>query len=1016
MSRYVIRLNGATINTPEGYVKSGYSLLNPSLDERTYGILEPKLSLEFGSAGSLEFTLPPTHPMYNGIFDTEIWNEDTDPEATDKYEADLKAAKKNLRLEKKKITQWGLSSFRKEILNGTVMTVFGNINMDKRKKIKWTKKKKNEYHSELSSWNYDPDIGTIDTVFGGSNRFSEGNNGLADGVEVAYSPLLQTDEGAKLISKSVLYQYINSIIQTAARIGFTESKVLELDRRGITIGTTKIKNVIAAVDLGTNYNNNANKAELYGRLMHFCGKFGSIELANKEVEEAYAKYINDFGILEDQMSWTRGLVTLEEDGDYIFAGRLYSYDIDMYKRKHLVFEGALSFFHDSIQPPAEYDDWDMEDFIDALLANHNKQVSENRKIQKGHLGMANGQKVYRRTAYEDTWTCLQNYVIDTIGGYFVVRCQPMFEDPAYAGSYELYLDYYNQNTVIFNGKPGTVASYTQDMYNSQAVEFQQNLLDISESFSMDDVFTQLIPLGQTQVNRSGDINSDRPLEELSVDVEWRSKYGIVLVDEVNIYEEDKKDSEVLGTMSFQDRFEYVEADIHDGQDGDIYFHIKYNDITGYTPWGSDRLNNYGASFEAVSYPRVEARKIYPSQDWTTCTYYDQQWNPVVDKAHLFMLAREGAIAREGPDVRFDKADYDYDLARDTDGIVLAGTSSTVNDTGERWFTVEVFRSGQTREHIKAFIHESGLYLPNEEVLSMYITNYSVSKKIGGNGLPEIATEGISSSPDGFTAGEPGDLNQIDNRLTIAEVNNGSVVLTIKQARDFEEWYEETEGKFLNGDPIFTGGKKVTLYPFDTCGLPVEGKGKVAKKVKKVKVEEGQKEIFVSSDTNSYLARFGKITKVQSFSNATSPLELKHKGAQYLLNHIRSTCEITVSSADLSAIDIDFSTYKIGQFIPIKYPGWRSEFSWTTSPFRTEDGSVLRILKLEIDLETGEKKISIGTQKRKDLTEITKEVDEEEKKKKTYKIETVTKDQYDSMGFKDPDTYYFVVGDAGEIHV
>lgn len=774
-SKYVIRLDGATINAPDFEVTTNYNLINPNLEQKNYALLDPKLSLEFGSAGSLEFTIPPTHPLYYGVFDTENWNQDS------------------------------------------------------------------------------------------------------------------TD-------------------------------------------------------------------------------------------------------MEDQLSWTRGTVTVEEDGDYIFAGRVYSYEIDMYKRKHMVFEGALNFFHDSIQPPAEYDGWDMEDFIDALIANHNVQVKDNRKFVKGHLGMANGQKVYRRTDYEDTWTCLQNYVIDTIGGYFAVRVQPMFADPEYAGSYELYLDYYNQTTVVFEGKSGTDLSYTQDMYNSQVIEFQQNLLDISESFSMDDVFTCLIPLGQTDVNKGGNINDSRPLEELSLDNDWRSNFGIVLVNEVNVYKEKSTSSEILDTLHYEDRFRYVVADIDEDEFREIWFNIKTDNTTGYVKWTMDSsyTNNLGASNEIVSYPHVPSRNVYASESWTTCVYYEGEG--------LLVQPRIGITARSGPGANHPIVNGA--AVYETDGIFL--TSVIINNAGERWFHCYL---KPDNGNIEFYVHESGLYLPNDEVLSKYVTGYSSNEMIGGDPL----FTGDSASVGGFTAYKPGDLNQIDNRLTIAEVNNGSVVLTLKEAALFEEWYENNTGEFLNGDPIFTGGPTVIRYPFDTGGLEVVNGGKKIKKAKKVKVGNGQKDILVSGGTNSFEERFGIITRVHVFSDATTPIELKKKGSKYLLDHARGAVEVSVSSADLSLINTDFESFKIGQFVPIKFPGWSSRFSWNTSPVWTEDGSLLRILKLEINMDTGEKKISIGTQKRKDLTEITKEVDEESKNK-GYKIKTVTAKQYANMKIKDPDTYYYVVGD------
>lgn len=195
----------------------------------------------------------------------------------------LKAAQENLQDEYVKIEKWGLSDYADQIKNGTIQSVFGNVDMDKRTIITWSDELKQTYQDELASWDYDPEIGSIDTVFGGSGRFGES---LSDnGWEVAFTPILPD---GTFLSKDTVYDYIETILQQAyADDGqVTDEELKEIDAQGMQIGDTFVKGIYAGIDGGLNYDNNGNWAETVGRLMHFSGDFGAVNFAKKELNKA----------------------------------------------------------------------------------------------------------------------------------------------------------------------------------------------------------------------------------------------------------------------------------------------------------------------------------------------------------------------------------------------------------------------------------------------------------------------------------------------------------------------------------------------------------------------------------------------------------------------------------------------------------------------------------------------------------------------------------------------------------
>lgn len=196
----------------------------------------------------------------------------------------LNEAKENLENEYKKVSEWGFDNDYIEWLkNDTIRTVFGNVDMDKRTIITWSDELKQTYVDALASWDYNPEIGGIDTVFGGSSRFGESINGT--GWEVAFTPILPD---GTFLSNDTVYEYIESIVAEAySQNGeVTENALKSIDAQGKQIGDTFVHGIFAAVDDSLNYDNNGNLAETVGRLMHFTGDFGAIKLAKQEIEDA----------------------------------------------------------------------------------------------------------------------------------------------------------------------------------------------------------------------------------------------------------------------------------------------------------------------------------------------------------------------------------------------------------------------------------------------------------------------------------------------------------------------------------------------------------------------------------------------------------------------------------------------------------------------------------------------------------------------------------------------------------
>ena len=159
-------------------------------------------------------------------------------------------------------------------------TVFGNVDTKARQVLEWNSENLEKYKNEIMSWagsnvtwgnirkQYENTISTVD-----ASLSSYEINGKE--VDFAITPMLQTDNGAKYLSSSVVDTYINELIAKAIEDGkWDNAELISLDASGIEIEGQKIKGLIA--DIG-------ETAEATSRQMHFVGKDGALALAESEI-------------------------------------------------------------------------------------------------------------------------------------------------------------------------------------------------------------------------------------------------------------------------------------------------------------------------------------------------------------------------------------------------------------------------------------------------------------------------------------------------------------------------------------------------------------------------------------------------------------------------------------------------------------------------------------------------------------------------------------------------------------
>lgn len=171
----------------------------------------------------------------------------------------------------------------------------------------------------------------------------------------------------------------------------------------------------------------------------------------------------------DDLKKLKSIVTVHQDREEIFRGRILNDERDFYRTKKAYCEGELSFLLDSIQRPFSFRG-DVPELFRQFIEEHNRQVEPEKRFEVGRVTVTDPNNyIYRySTKYRNTMENLEEKLLDTHGGRLSIRVE----------NGKRYLDYLQEwGTCI------------------QTIEFGRNLLDIEEFLTAEDVYTVLIPLG-----------------------------------------------------------------------------------------------------------------------------------------------------------------------------------------------------------------------------------------------------------------------------------------------------------------------------------------------------------------------------------------------------------------------------------------------------------------------------------------------------------------------------------------
>ena len=115
-------------------------------------------------------------------------------------------------------------------------------------------------------------------------------------------------------------------------------------------------------------------------------------------------------------------ISIYQDGEWLFSGRVLNDTEDFYGNRDVTCEGELSYLLDSIQRPNEYHDISVEDYVRAIIENHNADVDSRKQFEVGIVNVPdNNDSLYRYANYENTWEYFNDRLINRLGGYIRTR-------------------------------------------------------------------------------------------------------------------------------------------------------------------------------------------------------------------------------------------------------------------------------------------------------------------------------------------------------------------------------------------------------------------------------------------------------------------------------------------------------------------------------------------------------------------------------------------------------------------
>lgn len=160
-------------------------------------------------------------------------------------------------------------------------------------------------------------------------------------------------------------------------------------------------------------------------------------------------------------------VTVYENDEMIFYGRITEISYDFHNTKSYYCEGALAFLNDTVQQDEVIDKIGVADLFRKIIANHNLIMPNSRQLEIGNINIDNRPLYEVDLTRQMSYSMLQSKCINVESGYLYVT---------------------NGRTVNWVKSIGRTAE--------TSISFGLNLLDITQNINVSDIKTVVVGTGQ----------------------------------------------------------------------------------------------------------------------------------------------------------------------------------------------------------------------------------------------------------------------------------------------------------------------------------------------------------------------------------------------------------------------------------------------------------------------------------------------------------------------------------------
>ena len=186
------------------------------------------------------------------------------------------------------------------------------------------------------------------------------------------------------------------------------------------------------------------------------------------------------------------IITLKDDNEIVWKGRVLNDDRNFYNTKSVVCEGECAFLNDIEYPPHDYSKKGikMGEYFKKLIDYYASECTASRMIKTGTIkGAFADVLIYPKTSeYTNIWNLVSGNIIGASNGK--------------VGKNEVDLSEYDRYLSIRRVDGVSYLDFLEDIgqRSGQTIEFGKNLLDLSEYIDASNVYTYIIPLGKMQNN------------------------------------------------------------------------------------------------------------------------------------------------------------------------------------------------------------------------------------------------------------------------------------------------------------------------------------------------------------------------------------------------------------------------------------------------------------------------------------------------------------------------------------